>query len=342
MTQQTDSNWREVTSQAPAQARAPGYGAVLWARMFLISMQCLFLFPFLLFFLCRAAAAVEVISTSSTPPAAASSAVVGGAPVFQADIPTGYSATQGALRLPMAGIYLKRLPEGESALIVEVYRSTEGPAPDREAFLRDLEGGKGRLPSPSRRKAGGREFDVYDGLEVESFTRRISPLDPHSQSLGRTPPPPKLGWFDQRRFPQGGQAYKLFRCRKVGAWDLLSRYNRLREAGEDLFGFHMNTLGDRERGMVAACFGHAVLQEMLRGAPMPPLPMPGMSRLKAMAKEEWEHGASRVREREIVHLRPVPGGFFVLRLRAPKDSFSQELPAFDRFLAGFEPIPKGP
>ena len=95
---------------------------------------------------CRAAAAVEVISTSSTPPAAASSAVVGGAPAFQADIPTGYSATQGALRLPMAGIYLKRLPEGESALIVEVYRSTEGPAPDREAFLRDLEGGR-EIPS---------------------------------------------------------------------------------------------------------------------------------------------------------------------------------------------------
>ena len=90
--------------------------------------------------------------------------------------------------------------------------------------------------------------------------------------------------------------------------------------------------------MVAACFGHSILQDMLKGAPLPSLPMPGMSRLKAMAGEEWEHGASRVRERAIVHLRPVPGGFFVLRLRAPRTAS----PRNSRPSTGssrFEPIP---
>lgn len=291
----------------------------------------------LVFLRCPGPAAQE--GPSSGPPPAVSSAPASPAPLFQSDIPTGYAATQAALRLPMAGMYVKRLPEGESALIVEVYRTAEGTGVDQAQFLRGLSGKASSPPSPSRRRAGEHEFDVYDGLEVESFTRRIAPMDPHSQVLGQTPPPPRLGLLDERRFPPGGEAYKLYRCRKLGAWDLLSQYRRMREAGEDLFGFRMNTLGDRARGMVAACFGHAILQDMLNAAPVPSLPMPGMSRLRAMAREEWEHGASRVREGEIVHLRQVPGGFFVLRLRAPKESFEHELPAFDRFLAGFEPKP---
>ena len=56
----------------------------------------------------------------------------------------------------------------------------------------------------------------------------------------------------------------------------------------------------------------------------------GMSRLQAMAKEVGARGIAG-QEREIVHLRfrrvlrPATAG--------AQDSFSQELPAFDRFLA---------
>jgi hypothetical protein len=64
---------------------------------------------------------------------------------------------------------------------------------------------------------------------------------------------------------------------------------------------------------------------------------PSLYRLRLMAREEWAYGASMKVEREAVHLRDAPGGFYALRLRAPKDRFAEELPGFLRFAAEFSP-----
>lgn len=247
--------------------------------------------------------------------------------------PPGYQQA-AAIAPPIVAYYSKRLYDGEAALMVERYKEADGA--DLGLFLRNL--GLGPDPKPVKRKAGGAAFEVYEGLQVESFTRLITPEDPYSDALG-TGRPPRLSLFESARFPKGGEAYRFYRCRKLGAWGVLSRYRKLRARGEDLYPFETKELDTPTRKILAACFGQGLLYAMTQGQEVPDVPKPSGYRLKIMAREEWAYGASKKVELECVHVRPVPGGFYVLRLRAPKSDFKAERPAFDRFMAAFQPAP---
>ncbi|HAH07221.1 MAG TPA: hypothetical protein DCM05_11985 [Elusimicrobia bacterium] len=247
--------------------------------------------------------------------------------------PPGYQQA-AAISPPILAYYSKRLYDGEAVLMVERYFEADGT--DLGAFLRNL--GLGPDPKPVKRKAEGKVFEVYEGLKVESFTRIITPEDLYADALG-SGKPPRLSLFESARFPVGGEAYRFYRCRKLGAWGVLARYRRLRAKGEDLYKFETQELDTATRKVLSACFGQGFLYAMTQGQEVPDVPKPSGYRLKIMAREEWAYGASKKVELECVHLRPVAGGFYVLRFRAPKSDFKAERAAFDRFLAAFQPAP---
>ncbi|MBI5243505.1 MAG: hypothetical protein HY922_07445 [Elusimicrobia bacterium] len=251
---------------------------------------------------------------------------------FHAEAPPGFQPAWG-ISAPVIAYYSKRLYDGEAALIVERYWTAEGA--EIGAFARNL--GLGENPKPKRRRIDGKAFDVYEGITTESYTRVVPPADPYSDSLGSKPPPPRLSFLESHRFQIGGEAYRLYRCRKQGAWRLLSRYRRLRSKGEDLYPFQAKELDTAARKLVSACFGQGVLLAMSRGDEAPDIPKPSGYRLRLMARQEWDTGASSRVELECVHVRPAAGGFFVVRFRAPKAEFSSERAAFNRFLSSFQP-----
>ncbi|MFA6092856.1 MAG: hypothetical protein WCU88_05615 [Elusimicrobiota bacterium] len=246
--------------------------------------------------------------------------------------PPGYSSSEAALSAPVQALFVKKLHEDESVLIVERY-SSQDPEGDPEAFCRNL----GPQARKSSRKVAGRTYEVYQGLEIESFSRRIPSDDPYVHALGSKPPPPRVSLFERRRFPVGGEAYRFYRCRALDAWKTLGRYRSLQRAGKDLYDFRAKEFDSVQRRVSAACFGQSVLSAMDAGSPVPDIPMPSRYRLRIMAQDEWTYGASRKLERECVHLRPFDGGFYVLRLRAPIDAYPDELPAFDALLKDFDP-----
>lgn len=106
--------------------------------------------------------------------------------------------------------------------------------------------------------------------------------------------------------------------------------------------------GTKDGKLLGPCFGKTTVQAIAEGKPVPKVPKPSMSRLRIMATDEWHCGASRRIDRECVHIRdipggPVPGGFMVLRFRAPRHSFKREHKGFLAFLGSFEPaVPAQP
>ncbi|MFH1726162.1 MAG: hypothetical protein ABII00_16255 [Elusimicrobiota bacterium] len=255
----------------------------------------------------------------------------GGRLLFRALVPEGYRRSEGRLTAPVVAVFSKDVYEGEAAIVVERYSEADGNAVSKESFLRNLNPRPGEV-SLGRHSIGGRSFEVYHGIEFTSFDRRIQPNDPYADALGAAIRPPRLSLFERRRFPPGGNAYRLYRCRKLGAWGLLGDYRRLR-AKERLEEFQAEHGGRGDRRLLATCFGSTVAWAVAQGETVPRIPKPSRRRLRIMAREEWTHGASRRVERECVHLRDIPGGFLVLRFRAARHSFRREHEAFETFLS---------
>ena len=267
------------------------------------------------------AASTAALSISSSPAVPSSSAAA----------PVGYQAV-GLVSAPIVAFYAKRLYDGEAALIVERYPREQGA--DIGAFVRNLNFNE--RPRLVRRRIGGKTFEVYEGLSLESFVRVIPPSDPYADVLGGGPPP-RLSLFETHRFLSGGEAYRLYRCRESGAWGVLRSYRRLKEKDEVLFSFMSKDMDSLTRRRIAACFGPGILLAMSKAEDVPDFPKPSLYRLRMMARRERATGAASRKESECVHIRPVPDGFYAVRFRAPEADFARERAAFDEFLAGFEP-----
>ncbi|MFA6028779.1 MAG: hypothetical protein WC969_02870 [Elusimicrobiota bacterium] len=251
--------------------------------------------------------------------------------------PEGYKASDARLGAPIVAVFSKRLHDGEAALIVERY-AAEDPDGDPAVFARNLGAGARRAV----RKIGGRAFELYEGIDVETFTRQVQQGDPYAETLGTSPSPPRLSFFESRRFPKGGDAYRLYRCIELDAWRTLRRYRSLKAGEGDLAEFR-SRLSPVQRQVVSTCFGTGILMAMAEGEQVPDIPKPSMYRLRIMARDEWQYGSTRKVERESVHLRPIRGGgFYALRLRAPREAFSGEKDAFDAFLTAFAPPDAAP
>lgn len=256
------------------------------------------------------------------------------AAVFRAALPEGYARMEGRLNAPVAAIFTKPVHGGEASLIVERYGGEWGEELDRESFLRNLTPA-GQAPPAGRHALAGREFLVYHGLDFERYTHAVQAGDPYADYLGRRYPPPRLSLFENRRFAPGGQAYRLYRCRKLGAWGMLADYNRALRSGR--LGEFRRELQPADRRVLAACFGNHTLLLMETGKPAKAPPKPSLYKLRAIAREEWTMGASRSVERECVSLIDLPAGFLALRLRAPRHAFADEHAAFELFLGSFVP-----
>jgi len=256
--------------------------------------------------------------------------------VFQAVLPSGYKRSEARLTGSMTAMFHQPLfGGGEAAISVESY--TDGSV-DRAAFvqnlIRDVD-----APKPSKHEVGGKEFPVYHDLEFVSYGRRIGPDDLFSGSLGTWIKPPRLSWFEGRRFPPGGDAYRLYRCKKRGAWGVLGDYRRALKKKGEVDKFRMKMRNTRDGKLLSPCFGKTVLMAISDSEPVPKIPKPSMYRLRIMARDEWHHGASRNVDRECVHIRDIPGGFMVLRFRAPRAHFKSEHERFLTFLGSFQASP---
>ncbi|MFH2202376.1 MAG: hypothetical protein ABIJ96_04635 [Elusimicrobiota bacterium] len=252
------------------------------------------------------------------------------APLLRAVLAEGYRQSSGEMGAPVLAVFSKTLRVGEAAILVERYSAADGSAADKELFLRNL-APAGETPRETRHKVGALEFPVRHGLEFVRFTRRIGSGDPYSDYLGAHFPPPRLSLFERRRFLVGGEAYRLYRCRRLDAWGMLGDYRRMRR--KKRLGEHQRvSLRSTERKIIAACFGREVIMAVGRGDEVPRIPKPSMYRLRIMAREERAHGAVRSVEHECVHLRAIEDGFLVLRFRAPAASFKREHAAFETFL----------
>jgi hypothetical protein len=252
-------------------------------------------------------------------------------PLIRAIVPEGYRTSEGSLHSPVIALFSKEVYGGEASIVVERYTEADGNATDQELFWRNL-AGKGN--APSAHKIGEKNFSVRHDLRFERSVRRISPGDPYADYLGTGHAPPRLSLVEKRRFLVGGDAYRLYRCRKLSAWGILADYRRARDK-KRLSEFFQNSLKASDRKILSACFGKTVLMSIGRGEAIPDIPKPGMYRLKIMAREERDGLTVRMIERECVYVTDVAGGFAVVRLRAPESQFKAEHKAFETFLASF-------
>lgn len=256
-----------------------------------------------------------------------------GTALFAAVMPLDYTASEGTLLAPVEAVLRRDTAFGESAIVVERYGQAWGTNLSREAFTAHLV--EGRPPKASEHPVAGRSFTVYHDLRFTVSDRRIDNDDPWAGILGQHWLPPKLSAVEGRRFPVGGEAYRLHRCLKLRAWDVLGDYRRA-QAGGTLEAFRQSHPAE-ERRLVSTCFGNAVAHAVAEGRTVPRIPKPSRGRLRSMARVEWERGVVTRTERECVALLDAPGGFWVLRLRAPEMAFAAEHPAFLAFLASFKP-----
>lgn len=251
---------------------------------------------------------------------------------FSAVFPEGWELSEGVMTLPVVAMLRHDTAHGEAAVVVERY-GQGGAELGQEEFVAHL--ALGRAPALSRHGAGADALPAYHDIRFALSERRIGPDDPWRDSLGQRLEPPKLSAVEGKRFLVGGDAYRLYRCSKLGAWGVLADYRRALAAGR-LDEFRTKTPPE-ERRLVSACFNSFVAHAVADGRPVPPLPRPSLSSLRGLAREEWERGAVMRRERECVLLKDAPGGFWVLRLRAPEDAFDGLHPAFLAFARTFRP-----
>lgn len=251
---------------------------------------------------------------------------------FSAVFPEGWELSDGVLTLPAAALLRRDTAFGEADIIVERY-GPGGAALSKEEFLAHLVAG--RPPVASRHAAGGEVLAAYHGLRFTVSERAVGPDDPWKGSLGQRWEAPKLSPVEGKRFLVGGEAYRLYRCGRLGAWDVLADYRRAQHAGkvEEFRASHP----PEERRLISNCFNSFVAHAVAEGKPLPALPRPSLSALRGIAREEWERGAVLRRERECVVLRDAAEGFWVLRLRAPEAAFEDVHAAFLAFVAAFRP-----
>jgi hypothetical protein len=249
-------------------------------------------------------------------------------------VPKGYARTEGRLSAPVVEFIRREVYDGEASITIERYREEDG-APAVDAYAKSLHP---TSPAPASREIDGKAYAVYHDLRFESYARRIPLGDPYADALGTKIRQPKLDPTGKRRFPKGGDAYRLHRCKKVGAWGILADQTRARvglEKGDP----EPKPMKPRERGILATCFGRVVVERLRRGEPYGNIPKPSLSRLRLMAKDEWEKGAARRVERECVHLRKTRDGFAVVRFRTPDHAFEDQHAAWELFLSALT-IPK--
>lgn len=254
-------------------------------------------------------------------------------PLLRTVLADGYTTSRATFGIPVIAMFVKKVYRGEAAMLVERYTEADGNAVDRDTFLRNLSPTK--KPAPVRRHTiGSKSFTVRHGIDFTVTTRRIPPGDPYVDYLGSHYKPPRLGFLERRRFLRGGEAYRLYRCRRLYAWGILRDYRRAR-AKEKLHQFFRISLTRADRRIITACFGRTVIVAVSRGDPVHKIAKPSMYRLRIMAREERATGAVRRTERECIHLMDIPGGFLILRYRAPRDQFSREHSAFETLLESF-------
>lgn len=233
--------------------------------------------------------------------------------------PTGYVAAEPPARSPVLALYTRSVWDGEVTISVERHPKQDG-SPTVEAFLRQL-GGK-------TAKRG--ELEVIEDVPLESFPRRISEEDPYAAELG-SEDPPDLGFFERRTFPIGGEAYRLYRCRRHAAWELLEAYRKALEEGKAA-AFAATELAGNRPGVVSGCFGKASLAAMRRGEAVEDVPKPSMAQLRLMAREEWSFGAVRRLERESLHVLDSADAITVVRYRAPERVYRRDEGDFLRLI----------
>ena len=250
-----------------------------------------------------------------------------GVHLYTAVIPQGYTRSDGRFSAPLVEFLHRPVYGGEASIMLERYREADG-APDRESFARNLHPSR---PVPTLREFAQKKLAVYHDLRFESYTRRISTSDPYADVRGEDIAPPRLDPLGKRRFPKGGDAFRLHRCKKKGAWAILTDQTRAR-VGLEKGSPEPKPISPRDRSLLATCFGRGVLEHLEKGEPYGSIPKPSLSRLRLMATDEWEHGAARRIERECVHLRPTQDGYAVIRFRAPDHAFDDQHAAFELFL----------
>ena len=250
-----------------------------------------------------------------------------GKTIYTGLIPTGYTRTQGRLSLPLVEILRRNVYWGETSISIEYYNETDG-APAFDSFARSLHPKK---PEPTQREIGGKTLSAYHDLRFSSYARRISVQDAYADVLGTHHRPPRLDPIGKRRFPKGGDAYRLHRCKKVGAWRILGEQSRLR-IGLKKGDAEPKRMTRRERRIFATCFGRVSLVRLLAGEAVGSIPKPSLSRLRLMAKDEWDYGARRRIDRECVHLRRLKDGYAAIRFRAPDHAFDGQHAAWELFL----------
>jgi hypothetical protein len=252
---------------------------------------------------------------------------------FRAVILEEYRATTGRLELPIVAMFSRDTGDGDAALIVERYENSAGITP--AAFTANLKNGK-KAATPKSITLDGTAYEIFTDLEFVRYVGRVPRGDPYRNALGAKHAPPRLSLIERRRFLPGGRAYKLYRCKKAGAWGILADYHRAYAKG-DLKGFRSRGLSPAERRLLSVCFGGPVLLAVDGGSKAPVVAKPSMYRLRVMARDEWMHGANRYVERESLHLRIEEGGFWVLRYRAPLSAFAHGEPAFHALVSSFRP-----
>lgn len=244
--------------------------------------------------------------------------------------PTGYAAVEEPVKPPVVALYSRPVWEGEVLLGLERHEKVDG-APSLEAFARQL----GAPWGPVKRRRGGRSFQVYEDIVIESFVRPLPAEDPHASVLGSDIAPARLSLFERRRFPPGGDAYRLQRCRERGAWSVLKGYRRALARGAAAEEVRA-VLDGASSDLLAACLGKRALAAMRAGEPVKDIPKPSMYRLRIMARDEWAHGAERLLERESVHLRDAPDAIWAVRYRAPERVYRRHREDFLDFAAGLQ------
>lgn len=247
---------------------------------------------------------------------------------FSAVVPEGYARSEGVMGAPVAAMLRRETPFGEAAIVAERYGERWGSPVSRADFVTHIKEG----PAPKAVRHGA--YTAYHALPFELSERNVTPDDPWASTLGGRFAPPRLSVAEGRRFLVGGEAYRVWRCGKLGAWGILADYRRA-QAGGKVEQFR-SSHPPEERRLVSACFGGAVSRLVAEGKAVPHIPKPSMMSLRALARQEWERGVVVRKELQCVAVLDAPGGFWALRLRAPEDGFAAEHDAFLAFLETFQ------
>lgn len=233
-----------------------------------------------------------------------------------------------------------RGPEGVFSVGIEQAGPRHPVIHDRRAFERALtEGEMGA--KRSRRSVSGVKAALFEGFRTGT-PEQIPHYDPYSGDLPDVPRAmASAGKSRKKSMPQGGNAYKMLRCKVAKAYRNYNIYAALTDAGRRKEYF----LDDDPVTSRAldACFGPAVLAAMHRGAPLPPVAEPQEEWLWELAEQERESGKRTAKaQRQAVLVVPHGENFFILRYRAPEAFYASRRQVFDAFVESFRIVKEKP